>query len=110
MVPAELLDRIEQKLRLLADLDAQRRVLAYLDDVEKRTHGGSPEAMREAIVFDAYNRGPSGTVAETDTGGVVPVSEQLALIATLVVWGAGIPGLVWWARRRRRRGLAGAHG
>lgn len=103
MLPAELLDRIEQKLRLLADLDAQRRVVAYLDEAKQRSSGGGPEALREALIFDAYNRGSPTVGGGCDVGGATPVSEQIALIVTLVIWGLGIPGLLWWARRRRRR-------
>jgi hypothetical protein len=108
MIPAELLDRIEQKLRLMADLDAQRRTLEYLDEVTARTTDRSPAAVLQRIVFDAYNRGPEAAVAGPDVGGAEPLREQIALIVTLAVWGVGVPALFWWARRRQRNRAAGA--
>lgn len=102
MIPAELLDRIEQKLRLMADLDAQRRTLEYLDEVTARTTDRSPEAVRQRIVFDAYNRGPAATTPGKDVGGAEPLRDQIALIVTLAIWAVCVPALFWWARRRQR--------
>ncbi len=102
MIPAELLDRIEQKLRLMADLDAQRRTLDYLDEVTARTADRSPEAVRQRIVFDAYNRGPAATTPGKDVGGAEPLRDQIALIVTLAIWAVCVPALFWWARRRQR--------
>jgi hypothetical protein len=103
-LPQSLLDRIEFKVQSLASAQSQRQMLAYLDEVRKRAPGTSPDSMLEPILLDAYAR--SGTLAAQgrDFGDAEPLSEQLALIATIAIWLVAITALVvrrFWRRRAR---------
>ncbi len=103
LMPAELLERIEFKLRALASEAAQRKMVRYLDDIAAR--GGSADAQLEAILTEAYNRGvPAAAGSGRDTGDAEPLSEQYALIATLAIWLVLVPLAFFVRRLRARRG------
>lgn len=103
LLPKDLQERIEFKIRSFADAAAQRRMLRYLDETRKRVQGSS-EQMFEAILFEAYNRGGLVTSGGRDVGDAEPLSDQWALIATLFIWLVAVPALfvlrLLWLRRR----------
>jgi len=108
LLPADLLDRIEFKARSLANEAAQRQVLRYLDEIGARHKAGpGTDAVLEAILLEAYNRGAPAAPGGRDTGDAEPLREQYALLATLAIWLLLVPLLILgriWYRARRARG------
>ena len=102
LVPAEITERIQIKLRAVAGPGAQRSMLDYLDRLSKDA-ARDGLSLNEAILLDAYARGAgaAGTM-HPDVGDALPVSEQWMLIATLLFWLVALPA-AWWLRRRKRR-------
>lgn len=106
LLPQELRDRIEFKMRFFADAAAQRRMLQYLDETRKRVQGSSPERMVEAILMEAYNRGAPAASARRDVGDAEPMVDQLWFIATLFIWLIAVPLAFFvraWLRSRNSR-------
>lgn len=106
LLPADLLERIEFKLRALASDPAQRQMVRYLDEVAGRQKpGGGIDPVLEAILVEAYNRGTPTASTGRDVGDAEPLAEQYALIATLAIWLIIVPLLILgWTRHSRRRG------
>lgn len=99
-------ERIQTKVRMLANAPAQQKVLDYLDRLAKAAGpGADPAALHEAILLDAYNRSGGPAMAGRDVGDAVPLSEQWMLIVTLAIWLILFPAglLVYRLRRRRAR-------
>lgn len=98
LIPDELTDRIRLKSQLIANLAAQKKMLAYLDALPKEGN------LVEAILADAYNRG-GGPMAESgrDVGEAIPLSDQWLLILTLFIWLIVVPAYLFVQRRRHRR-------
>jgi len=98
LIPDEIVTKIQVKTRLLANPEAQRKLLAYLDEVSK---GGDP-ARR--VLIDAYNRsgGPAAGGMQ-DAGDALPLSDQWLLFITLAIWVVGPLVLLWRRVRRQRR-------
>lgn len=101
LLPQELLDRIDFKIRSFADAAVQQRMLQYLDEVRKRAPGASLDAMLETILVEAYNRGAPVAAGGRDVGDAEPLSDQWALIATLLIWLVAVPALIVFRWRRR---------
>jgi len=97
LIPDEIVTKIQVKTRLLANPEAQRKLLAYLDQVSK---GGDP-ARR--VLIDAYNRGGGPSGAVQDAGDALPLSDQWLLFITLAIWVVGPLVLLWRRVRRQRR-------
>lgn len=103
ILPADIADRIQVKMRMVANAAAQKKIVEYLDRLAK----GAPKnegslALFESVLLDAYNRaGGPGTAAQ-DVGEAVPLSEQWMLILTLMIWVVAVPTLYLLKWRSRR--------
>ena len=98
--------RIDAKVRMLANMTVQQKLLDYLDATAKSA-GSEPGAMFEAILLDSYNRSGGPAAARADVGDAVPISEQMMLIVTLAIWLILFPaGLLIYKLRRWRRAAA----
>lgn len=104
VLPQTLIERVEFKVRALAGVDSQRKVLAYLDRLaqDQRVKDRGLEPMLEAIVFEAYNRGSPATGAVTDRGEAESLSDQVLLLITVAIWLLGFPIFLWFVRSRRK--------
>jgi hypothetical protein len=101
LIPNEMRERIQTKVRTLANLAAQQKVLDYLDERTKTAGSADATALMEAILLDAYNR--SDATPAGDVGDAVPLSEQWMLLLTLAIWLIVVPvGLITYRLRRRR--------
>lgn len=103
-IPSFLLERVDFKLKLIADLSRQRDIVAYLDGLPQKPNAGGLLSPRfEAIITEAYNRGglvPAGT---RDVGEATPLAEQIGLIVTILIWLIAVPIVVALRYRRNRR-------
>lgn len=95
-------DRIQAKVRTLANTAVQQKILDYLDAMAKSA-GSEPNALFEAILLDAYNRSGGPAAARGDVGDAVPISEQWMLLLTLAIWFIVLPAALLIRRLRRRR-------
>jgi len=104
MLPQDLVDRIEFKVRTLANLQAQRKLLAYLDRLTKvqESLGRGRDGLIEAILLDAYARNPQAIAAGGDRGRAETLSDQAILIITLAIWIIGFPVFLFFVRTRRK--------
>ena len=103
LVSQEIIDRIQLRIQLLADLAAQQKVIAYLDSISAGSREGARGAMFERILIDGYNRGRAGTPAGKEPGESEPLSDQLLLIVTLIIWLVIVPMALLLRRWRHRR-------
>jgi hypothetical protein len=95
-------ERLQMKVRTLANEPAQQKVLDYLDRLAKDSELSAATALHEAILLDAYNRSGGPAMIGRDVGDAVPLSEQWMLIVTLAIWLILFPaGLVVYRLRRR---------
>ena len=95
--------RIDAKVRTLANMAVQQKILDYLDEMAKSA-GPEPGALFETILLDSYNRSGGPAAVHADVGDAVPVSEQMMLIVTLAIWLILVPaGLLIYKLRRWRR-------
>lgn len=103
-IPSFLLERVDFKLKLIADLSRQRDIVTYLDGLpQKLPASGALSPRLEAIITGAYNRGglvPTGT---RDVGEATPLPEQIGLIVTILIWLIAVPVVVALRYRRNRR-------
>ena len=95
-------ERIKTKVRMLANMTAQQKILDYLDAMAKAA-GSEPGALFEAILIDSYNRNGGPAAVHADVGDAVPLSEQWMLLLTLAIWFILLPILLLVVRLRRRR-------
>ena len=105
LVPQPFIERVEFKMRALANLQAQQNVLAYLDRIAKEPGKKRGfDSMLEAIAFEAYNRSvsPSAATPARDRGEGEPLSDQAMLLATLAIWLIGFPVFLYFIRTRRK--------
>jgi hypothetical protein len=103
LIPDQIKDRIEVKLRLIANAGAQRRTLEYLDRLVKQSAGGG--TLAEEILQDSYNRnmGPAAT-GSLEAGDALPLSQQWMLILTVLIWLVAVPALVFYRVYRWKKG------
>lgn len=107
-IPQEIIDKVEFKIRSLANLQTQAELIAYLDELRASpaVKNGGFEAMLEAIMLESYNRiaveakGEGGFA--NDCGVTESVSIQKVLLITLMIWGIGFPVFLYIIRMRRR--------
>ncbi len=103
-IPSFVLERVDFKLKLIADLSRQRDVVAYLDGLPQQPPAAGALSPRfEAIITEAYNRSGSVTVMAKDTGEATPLSEQIGLIVTMAIWLIAVPIVVALRYRRNWR-------
>ena len=95
-------ERIQAKVRVVADAAAQQKVLDYLDHAAKAVGPSTDStALHEVILLDAYNRSGPATMGP-DVGEALPLSEQWMLILTLAIWLILVPaGLLAYRLLRR---------
>jgi hypothetical protein len=98
LIPLELTERIRLKTHLVANPEAQKKVLAYLD---RQAKDGD---LAQAILLDAYNRSGGPGASARDVGDALPLSEQWMLILTLLIWAVAAPAayLLHWRRQRAK--------
>lgn len=102
LLPSDLSDRIQVKMRMVANAAAQKRIVDYLDGLAKGVpQNAGPAALFERVLLDAYNRGGGLGAAARDAGDALPLSEQWMLILTLLIWAVAVPA-VYFLRLRRR--------
>lgn len=103
-IPSFLLDRVDFKLKLIADLSRQRDIVDYLDKLPQKTPAAGALSPRlEAIITEAYNRGGLVPAGIRDAGEATPLSEQIGLIVTILIWLIAVPIVVALRYRRNRR-------
>lgn len=104
LLPSDLNDRIQIKMRMVANAAAQKKIVDYLDRLAKdASQNSAPEALFERILLDAYNRAGRPGMTARDVGDAVPLSEQWMLILTLLIWAVAVPAVYFLRLRRRRK-------
>lgn len=105
-IPSFLLEKVDFKLKLIADLSRQREMVRYLDELPQTLPAaGALDPRLEAIITEAYNRNSPTVVSGKDTGEATPLSEQIGLILTLAIWLVGLPIVMILRYRRNMRRL-----
>jgi hypothetical protein len=110
LLPDELTERIRGKLALLGDMDRQDKLISYLAGLEKRIDAASAPkpTMAELILIDAHNQSIASGSVVREPGDAEPLSDQVALIATLLIWLIAVPATLVlrrrWLTRRAKRG------
>jgi len=106
LIPQDFIERVEFKMRVLANLQAQRDMLTYFDRIakEQRDRKRGFDGMLEAIAIEAYNRsgGPALAATGRDRGEAESLSDQAMLLATLAIWLIGFPVFLYIVRTRRK--------
>lgn len=108
LLPQDLAGRIELKIRSLADLAVQSKMLDYFDDLKKKSGTASGiDAIFNLILVQAYNnQADIGSFASREPGDAEPLSDQLLLLITLGIWLVIVPivalGQGLWRKYRRR--------
>lgn len=103
LVPQDLIDRVAFKIRTIADLESQGKVMAYLDQISTgmKDRGQGFEPMLEAIAFEAYNAS-ARSLLRGNRGAAEPGSDQIALAVMLAIWLLGFPLFMFFVSRRRK--------
>ena len=105
-IPSFLLEKVDFKLKLIADLSRQREIISYLDGLpQKPSAAGALDPRLEAIITEAYNRSTLAVVSNTNAGEATPLSEQIGLILTIAIWLIGLPIVMILRYRRNMRRL-----
>jgi hypothetical protein len=104
-LPEELLQRVEFKIRSLANLQSQRKLLTYLDRVsnEEKAKRRGFDGMLEAIALEAYNRSADPERSPSERGRAEALSDQMVLLAVLAVWLIGFPIFLFLVRRKQKK-------
>ncbi len=104
LLPEELVERIRAKLALIGEPKRQEQLLAYLAVLQKRIDGAPvpKPTLFELILVDAHNQSMALGSNVREAGDAEPLSDQIALIATLIIWLVAVPAL--FVLRRRRLG------
>ncbi len=111
LFPEELMDKIRLKVQSVANLAVQQRMLEYFDGLPGSKEGRLDTArMFERILIDAYNL-PAvapGLVGAGEPGDALPLSDQVLLLITLMIWVVAPLAWLGWRywRGRGRRGAA----
>jgi len=105
-IPQDLLDRVRIKTQVMSDVSAQQKLLAYMDGISKDAPSSAGWSLvLERIMIDAYNRGSRTALpAGRDAGDAEPLSDQLLLLITLVIWLVVVPlalGISYFRQKRR---------
>lgn len=109
LLPQDVTDRIQLKIRSLADVAMQRKILSYFDDLKKKSGPSSGmDTIFNLILVQAYNNQAAniGSFASREPGDAEPLSDQLLLLITLAIWLVIVPaaavGQYLWRKHRRR--------
>ena len=102
LLSQEIIERIQLKIHTLADVAVQQKMLAYLDALSSGTREGARGAMFERILIDSYNRGGAFAAAGKEPGDAEPLSDQVLLIITLIIWLVIAPVALLLRRWRHR--------
>ena len=108
LFPRGFIDRVEIKARMLADAQAQQKILEYLDGLSKKSLV-SENKLFDAILIDAYNRVSASPMSGPmrDQGEAEPLSDQILLLITLVIWLVVVPlaiaGRHFWDKHKESR-------
>lgn len=113
LIPEDVLIRVESKLQILTNINAQRQLSVYL--AAKSGGKNNPEAMlklMDAIVFDAINNSSQipGLQNSRQEGVAEPLKDQLLLIVSVLIWLLGFPLFLYTLRRQRENFLANKNG
>ncbi|MGZ5165674.1 MAG: hypothetical protein ACXWCQ_34700, partial [Burkholderiales bacterium] len=102
LVPLELTSRIRLKIESLATPQIQERLIAYLDKVTMEGTRGVDAAF-EQVLIDYYNQASApGGPGPREPGDAEPLSDQMLLFATLLIWLVIVPA-VFIGRHQLRR-------
>ena len=109
LLPQDLTDRIQLKMQRLADVAVQRKLLAYFDDLQKKSGPASGmEAIFNLILVQAYNNQAAtiGSFVSRGPDDAESWSDQLLLLITLIFWLVIVPlvvaGPYLWRKYRHR--------
>lgn len=102
LIPLELIEKIESKLMALGNSNAQKQLSLYLTKLDAQTRSDLIQVNAlDRIAFDAYIR--AGKSMTNDKGISEPVSDQIALILTIMIWLVCFPAFLFILRRQRAR-------
>ena len=105
LLPDELVERIRAKLELAGEPKRQDALLAYLAALQGRIDAAPMprSTLFELILVDAHNQSMALGSHVREAGDAEPLTDQLALIATLLVWFVAVPAAFVFRRRRLGR-------
>ena len=109
LLPKPLVDKIEKKIQSLTGEGVQKKMFAYLDDLEKRRPQGSGTAgTLELILIQGYNAISPGKSGEgREPGDAESFSDQILFLATLAIWFIVVPlaalSFYLWRKFKYRR-------
>lgn len=105
--PQTINERIKLKVQNLGAEPVQQKMLDYFDGLKKKEmpHGGTVGVLKQILV-QGYNH-PSGIVSHSvvcEPGDAEPLSDQVLLLATLVIWLVIVPlGIYLWRFFKHKR-------
>jgi hypothetical protein len=109
LLPQDLINRIQLKVRNLADVSVQRKILAYLDDLQKKTGSAKGmDAIFNLILVQAYNNQAAtiGSFVSGESEDAGPLSDRLLIPIMLILWLVIVPlvvaGPYLWRKYLRR--------
>lgn len=107
LLPSELIDRIQNKLARLADLNQQDRILAYLARQQARIDSApAPKpTLFELLLLDEYNQSVTLGSNVREPGDAETLSDQALFLLTVLIWLIAVPAAVV-LRRRSLRNIA----
>ena len=115
LIPQDILVRVESKLKMLANANSQKQLIAYLAE---RSGGklNNPDAQSrffDAIMFDAYNNlgrlnASDGSPYLREAGSAESLSDQVSLIFAIIIWVLGFPICLFIIRRQRKHFIVSA--
>src|SRR5450759_2207347 len=99
LFPEELVDLIRIMVQSIATPEAQKKMLDYLDELAKKQRAESGVyGLIEQIMIHAYNQtagSPSASVGR-EPGDAEPLSDQVLLLITLMIWVVAPLTLLGW--------------
>jgi hypothetical protein len=108
LIPQELITKIESKIQSLANMNAQKNLIDYLDARTKGRLDNSEikSQLFSQITFDAINQmnfTSSGPRYGGDVGQAEPLSTQWPLIFAVAIWIIGLPIGLYLMRLQKLR-------
>lgn len=104
LLPGELIEKIRIKTQLIANIEAQQKMLDYMGGLAKSAPKEGDAALFELILLDAYNKSGGPTTAQVrDIGDAVAVQDQWMLFLTLMIWLIVVPCTLLLRHFRRTR-------
>jgi hypothetical protein len=87
LFPTAFKTRVLRRVYVIAEMSAQTKVLAYLDQLTKKSSEGTElSAMIEAILLDAYNGSGGRGDANRGSEQTLPTRDQWMLIIIFMSW------------------------